>query len=328
MTDTTFGQGNGETRGGRARRLLTDLGFLALLAFLVWAAYAPSLRHPPRADQWCFLNDTQDRHRFFDILRPPYQPARTRRTCAGDTDLSRPVLFALLAAEKAAFGGDIVRPQALGLVLHGSVAYLLLLVLRRLAAVGGRDAPPLFSPAGLFPYAVSLFFALNFAVQELVIWAHLHGYVLFLVSLLGSLVLLLRHVAAPAAGSWESPSLWGAWSLALLSAFTYEMGQLYAPLAGLFAALALPRGAGLARRAGFCALFASVVLVYQGANHLDARAHEGEYEPDALGAVIRSQLFTENTVTHSKRFVVYTAFQPFFPSLSQPSFSGGRVQLA
>jgi hypothetical protein len=326
MTDTQ------PPRTGYATRLLTDLGFLVLLAFLIWAAYAPSLRHAPRADQWCFLVDTMDQHTFPDILQHSYSYNRTRRTRPGDTDLFRPVLFALLSAEKAVFDTNLVLPQALGLVLHGTIAYLLLLLLRRIAALGrgrakasGDAGPPLFSAAGLLPYGVSLFFALNFAVQELVIWAHLHGYLLFLVFLLGSLLLLLRHVASPAGGSWKSPALWGAWALTVLSAFTYELGQLYAVLAALFAAVALPRPAGVARRMGFCLLFASVLPLYQGVNHLDAAAHEGQYQPDRLEAVIRSQLFTEHTVRYSKHFFLYTTVQPFFPSLARWSFSGGRL---
>src|SRR4051794_7386531 len=94
--------------GPRVRRVLLELAFVAILGSLIAYAYAPSLRHAPRADQWCLLVDTRHHHNFTDLLRHCYSYNRTRGTCPGDTDLFRPILFGLLALEKWLFGGDFV----------------------------------------------------------------------------------------------------------------------------------------------------------------------------------------------------------------------------
>ena len=293
-----------------------NLLFAVALTSLVWAAYSPSLRHAPRADQWCFLVDTIDDHTFLDTLRHSYSYNRTRQTAPGDTDLFRPLLFALLAAEKVWLGGDLGAHQVVGIALHLAVCILLLALLRTL---GRTDR------AGPLPYAVTTFFALNPAIQELVIWSHLNGYILFLVFLLGSLQLLLRFAANTSTGSVRSPSLWGSWLLALLAAFTYEMGQVYAVMAGLFLAAVLWPKVGLVRSTGLFALFASILVTFQVVNAIDLRVHEGEYTPDNAGAQLRDQVFTRATLTHSARFAVFTAVQPFAPSLQRAVYSNGRL---
>lgn len=314
----------GILRGGR----LADLGFAAVLLIVLWAVYAPSLKHTPRADQWCFLIDTIDQHTFFDTFAHCYSYNRTRRVMPGDTDLYRPLLFADLAAEKAIFDADFAGYQAVGIFLHWGAACLLLLLLRTILLFSsdndesGAPLPPSWS-SWLLPYGVCLFFALNKSVQELVIWSHLHGYILFLIFLLASLTLLLRYVRYGA--SWKSPLLWGSWLLALLSAFTYEMGQVYAMLAGLFLAVVLPRGTRSSRRLALCGLFAAILLIYQGADRLDRRIHQGQFNPEEVRAEIKERAFTKATIAHSKRFVAYTAAQPFFPSLWSGFLKGGRV---
>ena len=218
-----------------------DAVFAAGLAVLVWLAYGPSVRHAPRADQWAFLVDTLDEPTFAGTLRASYSYNRTRTIAPGDTDLFRPVLFAVLAAEKAAFGFDLAGPQYVGIGLHYGVCLLLFAVLRRIV---GRC--PL-------TYTVTLFFALNPAVQELVVWTHLHGYLLFLLLLLGAVYLLLAGVDGDAV---RPAPLAGAWGLLLVASFTYEMGQFAAVLAGLYVAAAVAPRAGRLRAAGWFAAFA------------------------------------------------------------------------
>lgn len=316
------------------RAVLFDAGFAALLVALVWTAYTPSLKHAPRADQWCYLVDTLPYHGFWDTLRHSYSYNRTRTLGPGDTDLFRPVLFALLAAEKAACGGDLGEHQAVGIVLHLAICFLLLGLMRQFAAtirppepVVEGEAEPRFDSTRLLPYGVTLFFALNPAVQELVIWAHVGGYLLFLVLMLSSMSLLLRHVTT-APGSWRSASLWGAWALAVVAAFTYEMGQVYAVLAGLFLAAAAAPHAGWKRAAGLFAIFALVMPLYQGANKLDRHIHEGQFAPDDNWKLMEERIVSRGSVTNCGRFVAYTTVQPFFPSLLQVSYSGGRMQVA
>lgn len=297
---------------------LADLVFAGLLLLLLWVVYAPSLSHMPRADQWYFLIDTIDQHKFWDIFAHNYSYSRTRKVMPGDAELYRPLLFAVLAAEKAIFDADFAAYQAVGICLHWGVVCMLLLLLRTLqifSAETNGDVSPSPSPwiRRLPPYGICLFFALNKAVQDLVIWTHLHGYLVFLMFLLASLILLLRYIRY--VPSWKSPLLWGSWALALLSAFTYEMGQLYALMAGLFLAVALPRGTGTMRRLALCGLFAAVMVVYQGADRLDRRIHRGKFQPEQVRTEIKNRAFTKDTLIHSERFLVFTTVRPFFPSL-------------
>ncbi len=176
-----------------------------------------------------------------DLAVHTYSYSRTRCFLRGDAELFRPLLFVVLAAEKALFGTNLWMPQAVGILLHCGVTCLLLLLLQHIAALArkGKDGfgrPPPSAGADILPYAVVAFFALNSAVIELVVFSHLHGYLLFLVFLLGShSSCCCAGAAAPASGRGGA-ALWGAWALACLSAFTYEMGQFYGVLAGLFVA--------------------------------------------------------------------------------------------
>ncbi len=312
--------------------LRCDLCFCIILAIVVWFAYEPSLKHPPRSDQWCFLVDTMQHHDFIDILEHSYSYNRTRTVMPGDTDLFRPILFALLAAEKAAFEGNLAAYQTVGIVLHCIVCVLLLFLLRsidalsvsRMAEQSGQASAPRYRPANLLPYGIVAFFALNPAIQELVIWHHVGGYLLFLVFVLGSMLFLLRWAGAESDQHWLRPSLWGAWLLALLAAFTHELGQVYAVLAGLFLATAAYPISGGKRAFSLFALFASIVLLYQGVNAIDRRVHKDQFAPDGHRELISERAFTALTPTHTARFVAYTTVQPFFPSMLARGYGGGR----
>ena len=237
--------------------------------------------------------------RFYDILRHSYSYNRTRVTGPGDTDLFRPVLFALLAAEKAAFEGRIAPPQVLSIVLHCAVCILMFVLMRQARTVARPDAST--DTPDWFTYGAVAFFALNPYTQELAIWAHLHGYLLFLLFVFGSMSCLLKYATGGSA-KW----LAGAWTLALAGAFTHELGQAFAVLAGLSAAtLATPR-IGLAKAAGVAVGFASVMVCYQVLNRIDAEYHRATYTPEDLKPDIVVRAFTDATLTHSAR----TAFSP------------------
>jgi hypothetical protein len=321
------------------QRLLADLAFAGVLIALVWAAYTPSQKHAPRADQWCFIVDTMKFRGVAATVAGSYSYNRTRTLSPGDTDLFRPVLFALLATEQWLVAGDLWVYQTIGIILHVTICFLLLALLRQLATLVPRvEAEAEVERAtetgwprtagDYVPYALTAFFALNPAVQELVIWAHLHGYLLFLALLFGSLNLLFRALAQPTFGSLWSGNLIGAWVLAFVSAFTYEMGQFYAVFAGLFSAVAAYPRTGLLRSLTLFVLFASILPTYQAINRYDYELHRGQYIPDNAPRAIYDQLFTHATITHSVRFGLYTAIQPFCPSMLETAFSGGRLQIA
>lgn len=310
-----------------------DLSFRALMVLAIVLAYYPSLKHPPRADHWCYLNDMMDHHGVIDAIESSYSYTRTRQTLPGDCDLFRPVLFALLAVERALFEGDLPSIQLIGIALHSGNCLLLLTLLRRIEfivqssrnrAANGTSEP--YSP-GFLPYAMTGFFALSAAIVEMVIWSHLHGYLLFVSLLLGSAILLLRHVSGTRAGEFTCWNLWGAWWLAFASAFTYELGQLYAALAGMFLAAFVRPRKGVVRAAALLFAFVGVMLAYQAINKHDYRLHRGQYAPDNHLIAIKHEIYKVPTLTHTVRFALYTTVQPFCPSILYTWMSGDRVNV-
>src|SRR5271165_4531717 len=84
----------------------------ALLFGVILWAYHPSLDHMHRSDQWCFLLENIDNDSFPTILAHSYSFSRTRKLSPGDYPLFRPIMFALLSAEKGLFGNHFVLWQA------------------------------------------------------------------------------------------------------------------------------------------------------------------------------------------------------------------------
>jgi hypothetical protein len=330
MAEAMREQGGGPEQAVPPRCSWADGAFVVLLTALVWAAYWPSLQHAPRADQWPYLLETIRRHDFADLVRHTYSYNRTRGYGQGDAQLFRPLLFVTLAAEKALFGTNLWMPQAVGILLHCVVTSLLLALLRRVAALapardGGSVGRPRFRVAGLLPYAAVAFFALNPAVIELVVFTHLHGYLLFLVLLLGSLVLLLGGTAAPPGRG--GLAFWGAWVLACLSAFAYEMGQFAAVLAGLFVAAAHYRRVGARHALALFAAFASILPLYQAVDQLDRLANSGEFTDAEDRQEMLGQALTPDTLRNAGRFTAYTAFQPFVPSADKDAYVRERLDV-
>jgi len=310
-----------------------DLLYRLALVATIAVIYAPSLRHPPRADHWCFLNDTVSHHEVLDAVESSYSYTRTRQTLPGDTGLYRPVLFGLLAVERALLEGDLKSTQMIGVILHSCVCLLLLSLLRRIETVIRFHRQPQTAPipapptSSFLPYAMTAFFALSPAIVEMVIWSHLHGYLLFVVLMLGSVNLLFRHISGPGAGNLLCANLWGGLILALVSAFTYELGQFYAVVVGFFlAAVVYPRNGGI-RALGLVAVFVGVMILYQAANKHDFRLHRGQFTPDNHLPEIERNALKIHTLTHSARFVLYTNVQPFCPSLLRFWASGDRLNV-
>jgi hypothetical protein len=292
---------------------------LAALFLVVCWAYRPALHHLPREDQWSFLLDTVHEDRFLPLLAQTYSYNRTREIGPGDYPLFRPGLFALLSAEKALFGARYQFWHAVGIALHWAVVWLflrLLLRLDRLYPAGSAAAGRLRTPLA---YVLALFFAVNFHNTEMVIWCHIHGYMLYTLLVLGGLLLLLDELcgAPPARGRrWR---LGGAFALTLLAAFTYETGAAYAVCLG--AVLALVWAARRRVRHGLLlfALFAAILPVNRAVDWLDRLSHP-ETQPDITEATVLEKAQWELTVAHAKRYVLFTLWQPFFPSCPEWGF--------
>jgi hypothetical protein len=291
------------------------VGFAALLFAVVGLTYQPSLKHVARADQVAFLLDTIDCDGFLDTFAHCYSYNRTRVISPGDTQLFRPVFFALVSAEKALFADRFELWQAAAVMLHWAACVLLLLVLLRVRSLAAGGSPsPSRRICDLLPYALTLFFALNHAVVEQVIWFNISGYVLCIVFILGSLLALL-HITGRAESTrgQRATRLAAAWVLTLLAAFTYEIGQFYALLAGAFLAAGAFRRGRVGRAVGLFALFLSVSLVYQAVNAFDRRLHRGQFVDDVSLTDIGGRCLSVTSLEHLARYVVFAIVQPFLP---------------
>lgn len=300
-------------------RLACRAGFLAscvLLAAVVGVVYAPSLHHEPRADQWAYFMETVGHDRFLDLLAHTYSYNRTTHMFSGDTQLFRPLFFALMAFQKAFFGTRFMLCQATGIVLHVIACWLLYAFLRRVITTGTATmettrSAVIRSPLTYLPLALTLFFALNFAIVEQVIWYNINGYLLALVLLLGSLNLVARAELTPdRSGRWL---LTGAWLLGLLASFAYELGQIYA-LCAAFGLAANRLARGQRWRALFTSMaFLLIIACYQSANLLDRYAHRGDFRDDVSLQKIASRAGHVETLYRAARYAVFTEVQPFFP---------------
>ena len=301
-----------------SRRRLCIRAVLAFgLATVVAIVYWPALRHLPHSDHCNYILDTIDCDNFTDLVGHTYSFARTRIISTGDTQLFRPVLFIWLAALQAFLGLRWEWCQALSIGLHIVACVLLLALLEKVfRRVQPRDADverenawaAARSPFTYLPFALTFFFALNYAIVEQVIWYHIQGYLVALILILAAALLLVR--VTDGQGS-STGLLVGAWALTLAAAFTYELGQFFAVCASVY--LIGTRWAGWRQRLKGGLAFLAIVAVYQGVNQVDRRLNSDTYTDDApLHAVVEKACDVE-TLRNFTRYLLYTTVQPFLP---------------
>lgn len=283
------------------------IGRLVLPLVLVIAAtlpYRPALKHLPHSDHECFLLETAGHETFFDLVGHTYSWTRTRLFSRGDTQLYRPLLFAWLSGLKAAFGTHWEYCQAVGIALHALICVLLFFLFREILNRGERHV--VFE--GL-AFALALFFALNHAIAEQVIWFHIQPYLVALALLVGASIFLLRATRSETPSRGQRLCLLGAWVTVLLACFFYELGQFFALIAAGF--LLLAPWAPLRRKAIAGALFLGIVGLYQTANHVDRGLHRATYEDDLPLSVIARHAMSTDTIENSVRYVLFTVVAPF-----------------
>jgi hypothetical protein len=290
-----------------------------LLLLVVWT-YRPALRHPPRQDQWTFLLETINEHRFLPLLRHTYSFNRTAVVSWGDYPLFRPGLFALLSAEKALFGPRYAGWQATGIALHCAIVLVLLRILLRLHAAYPAGSPWTGRLRLVLAYVLALFFAVNFAGLEMVIWHHIHGYMLYVLLVLGGWLLLLDELCGLPASRWRSWRLVGAFVLMLLAGFTYETGAVYAVCLGAVLALVAFGRRQFRRGLLLFALFAAILPVFCAVDLLDQRSHR-HMRPDITETSVLEQAQWGPTTDHAKRYLLFTLCQPLFPSCPDWTFA-------
>jgi len=156
--------------------------FLLLIIFLLNVlVFYPSFFHPARADQLIYLTETAGFKDFGDLLIYSYSYPRHRLIYSGDAFLFRPLFYFFLSAEKALFGFNSFYWQITGFLFH-------LVVLAQLARI-------LFF---IRPQLMALLFVLNFSLfyvsEEMVIWHHINGYILFMIFILEAFYNSLRYI--------------------------------------------------------------------------------------------------------------------------------------
>ncbi|MBP0015931.1 MAG: hypothetical protein J7647_00045 [Cyanobacteria bacterium SBLK] len=311
---------------------------IVILILLILTVFWPSFDHFHRHDQWDYLLDTFDKHRFNDIFSSTYSYNRTRLVAPGDIDLYRPVLFLLLGLQKSLFGVEhYAFWQGTSLLLHCLTACFLFLLLQRLLrlcyeldknSVNKNHRQKTLRLLHFYPFFCSLFFAISPAIQELVIWTHLGGYILFTTLFVGFLYCLCS-VFLIERERYYSLDLYIAWFLLLVMSFLYELGQIIAAIAGftIFFFLRNCERKYSYRASFFSAIpFFAIPLIYQISNRIDLILHLGQYNPESReGFLIHAT--HPNTIHHTIRWINFTIIQPLIPSTLHGLFHGNRLEI-
>jgi hypothetical protein len=294
------------------------MGIALVLGLVCWT-FGSSLQHVPREDQWSYLLDTVHDQDLITLVSKTYSYNRSRVIAPGDYQLFRPALFTLLAMQKAFFGARQSYCQLMGLLLHIGCVLAFLAILLRLGRLFPAESSSLSRLRVVFAYLLTAFFATNFAITEMVIWAHIQGYLLYTLCVLLGVYLLLDELCGRAnAAAWRVALAFG---VTLLAAFCYESGSFYALLlAGILGLGCLLRfswrsgSTHLVWRAAFLvSLFGSVFVIYHSVDRLDRAAHPGA-PVDITTNTIWEKAKPAPTLEHSCRYVAFTLMQPFFPT--------------
>lgn len=183
------------------------LGFMFIMIPVLWV-YGPALFHCARADQMVYLAEVADKTSFNDLVFNTYNLNRHRMFSPGDEILFRPLLYVLLGLETYLFRYLFIAWQAVGVCLHlGVVWYLLRLLLT----------------ISLSPWAIMIasFFALAAMNMEMVIWHHIHAYMLALIFML----IAIRHLILflQKCGYLARYHIWFCATMMTLACLTYEV---------------------------------------------------------------------------------------------------------
>ncbi len=182
-----------------------------IIAVINLYTYYPSVFHMPRGDQWSYLIDTANTNNWSSLIGDFYSYNRVRTVFPGDAQLFRPLLFFFLGTEKWLFGTYFFYWQITGIVLHLVIIWVLL---RLLLQVSRGIVAPFFV----------FFFSTLHVIQEMVIWHHINGYILFMLFILIALYHTYVHIKEGQSKIWRLMVIMGS---LLLACFTFEAGIFY-----------------------------------------------------------------------------------------------------
>ena len=114
----------------------------------------------------------------------------------------------------------------------------------------------------------------------------------------------------PAKGAWQ---LAIAFVLFLVAAFAYEVGSVVAVCFGGVLGLSAARRGQVRRGLLRFVLFGSLLPFFVVTDRLDRLAHP-ETRPDITEATVPERAQWTQTVQHAGRYLLFTLWQPFFPT--------------
>jgi glycosyltransferase involved in cell wall biosynthesis len=220
-------------------------------------------------------------------------------------------LFGLMSAEKAVFGPRYRYWQLAGILIHCAIVGVLLRLLLRL----GRSYPA--ASVGesrlheVLAYVMALFFAVNFANTEMVIWCHIQGYMIYVLCVLGGLRLLVDELCGFSEGTfWRRAA---AFVLLVIAAFAYEVGSVFAVSVGFVLGLSAARRGHVRRGSLRFVLFASILPLFMVTERLDRLVHPEARQDITENSVLKHAEW-KPTLEHAGRYLLFTLGQPFFPA--------------
>jgi len=194
-----------------------DRYFIILLIALNCFVYFPSLFHAPRGDHTSFLAQVSDKTDIKKLVSFTYSYNRTRQFHQYDRGFFRPLFYLILALEKLLFGYRYYFWQMTGIILHWFVIWKLYRILTSLKS-------------SLFAFLLPLSFSVVTISQEMIVWHHIHGYLLGVFLSLCALEAFIKYINA------EESRNRHVWSMSLYLTFAglaYEPG-LVLPIAFIF----------------------------------------------------------------------------------------------
>lgn len=133
--------------------------------------YAPAIFHHSRSDQDIFLAELYHVDDLKDLISYSYSYTRTRIIGEGDSILFRPLLYIFLSIEKWLYGYNFIYWQLTGLFFHFLLVWQLFKILN-------------FIHKSSLAILLTLHFSVLHICQEMVIWHHIHAYILCAILLL------------------------------------------------------------------------------------------------------------------------------------------------
>ncbi len=189
-----------------------------VLVFWTGCLYYPSLFQIARSDQLAYLMETAGIKDWSALAWDLYDFNRQRVFAKGDELLFRPFFYFILGTERWLFGYHFMLWQLAGVVLHTVVLIWLLRLLRLFGLNRG----------GLL---LVLFFSSLPLCMNMVIWNHLHGYLVFVWMLL---IALFELYCVTEKGRLDLRSFILLLTSLSLATFSYDTGCIFTVLFAVY----------------------------------------------------------------------------------------------